>query len=353
MALLILLMSTEKTQRLVLSIIDFLEGAIADGTVKADDKEGLEVAVQCIGEAFGVDPSNANQKERLSIKPAHLQSIFDVYLKTSARATQSRPEESTQSSRSVSSDESKAQAEKHKQTGNQHMSAKSYDKAIESYSQAIGLDGNSPVFFSNRAAAYSSKGEQHLAIADAEQAISLDPTFGKAYHRLGYAHFALGQYEHAKSAFERGLELEPSNQAMKTALENAKTQIGPDSPPIPASRTPPMTSTGAGASMPNLEEMMRGMGGGGGPGTGGGGGGGMPDLAGMMNNPMMRQMAESMMANGGMERLMQNPAVANMMNRVNSGGGMPSMSELMSDPALREAAQSLMSGMGRGGGASG
>jgi len=324
-------MSTEKTQRLVLSIIDFLEGTIADGTVKADDKEGLEVAVQCIGEAFGVDPSNVNQKERLSIKPASLQSIFDVYLKTSARATQSKPEQGPQSSQPGSSNEVKAQAEKHKQTGNQHMSARSYDKAIESYTQAIDLDGSSPVFFSNRAAAYSSKGEQHLAIADAEQAISLDPTFGKAYHRLGYAHFALGQYEHAKSAFESGLELEPNNQSMKTALENAKTQIGPDSPPIPASRTPPMSSTGAGASMPNVEEMMRGMGG------AGGAGGGMPDLAGMMNNPMMRQMAESMMANGGMERLMQNPAVANMMNRVNSGGGMPSMSELMSDPALREA----------------
>jgi DNA-binding ferritin-like protein (Dps family) len=39
-----LIMSTEKTQRLVQSIIEFLEEAIADGTVKSDDKEGLEVA---------------------------------------------------------------------------------------------------------------------------------------------------------------------------------------------------------------------------------------------------------------------------------------------------------------------
>jgi small glutamine-rich tetratricopeptide repeat-containing protein alpha len=88
---------------------------------------------------------------------------------------------------------------------------------------------------------------------------------------------------------------------------------------------------------------------------GGAGAGGMPDLAGMMNNPAMMQMAQQMMANGGMERLMSNPAVANMVNyiesdrcviallilpfqmgRLNSGGDLPSMQELMADPALRD-----------------
>lgn len=34
----------EKQQRLVLSIIDFLNQCISDGTVKADDREGLEIA---------------------------------------------------------------------------------------------------------------------------------------------------------------------------------------------------------------------------------------------------------------------------------------------------------------------
>lgn len=35
---------SEKQQRLVLAIIDFLNQSINDGTVKADDKESLEVA---------------------------------------------------------------------------------------------------------------------------------------------------------------------------------------------------------------------------------------------------------------------------------------------------------------------
>ncbi len=38
----------EKQQRLVLSIIDFLNQSITDGTVKADDKESLEIASRFI-----------------------------------------------------------------------------------------------------------------------------------------------------------------------------------------------------------------------------------------------------------------------------------------------------------------
>ncbi|KAG8905098.1 hypothetical protein FRB99_000699 [Tulasnella sp. 403] len=72
----------DKKQRLVLSILDFLSQSLTDGTIKSDDKEGLEVAIQCIGEAFGVDPEDEQQRERLSIRPATLPSIFDVYLRT-------------------------------------------------------------------------------------------------------------------------------------------------------------------------------------------------------------------------------------------------------------------------------
>ena len=57
--------------------------------------------------------------------------------------------------------------------------------------------------------------------------------------------------------------------------------------------------------MGGLADMLGGMG-------GGGGAGGMPDLASLMQNPMLMQMAQQMAANGGLERLMSNPAVANM-----------------------------------------
>jgi small glutamine-rich tetratricopeptide repeat-containing protein alpha len=135
---------------------------------------------------------------------------------------------------------------------------------------------------------------------------------------------------------------------MKSGLQNSETRIASDgdaAPPreAPSSNSPPGPGAGAGAG--GLADLLGNM--------GGAGGAGMPDIAGMMNNPAMMQMAQQMMANGGLERLMANPAVANMvslhrviclpyltyiptqMGRVNSGGGMPSMDELMSDPDLR------------------
>ncbi|RPD81654.1 TPR-like protein [Lentinus tigrinus ALCF2SS1-7] len=174
-------------QRLVLSIIEFLNQSIKDGTIKEDDRESLEVAIQCIGEAFDVDPNDQAQVDRLSVKPANLLSIFDVFLKTKdklASPSGSAAAAST-SAPAAPSAADKAAAEKLKATGNAHMSAKKYDEAIRSYTQAIALDPTNAVYYSNRAAAYSSKGEHSSAVLDAEKAIEADQSFVKAYHRLG------------------------------------------------------------------------------------------------------------------------------------------------------------------------
>lgn len=43
--------------------------------------------MQCIGEAFGVDASDEEQKKQYSTQPATLLSIFDVYLKTKSKTS--------------------------------------------------------------------------------------------------------------------------------------------------------------------------------------------------------------------------------------------------------------------------
>ncbi|KAJ6626864.1 hypothetical protein B0H10DRAFT_1996939 [Mycena sp. CBHHK59/15] len=340
----------EKQQRLVLSIIDFLNQSVEDGTVKADDKESLEVAIQCIGEAFGVDPSDEQQVARLSVKPATLTTIFDVFIKTREKVG-AGGQSSASASASTSfqpkpiSPEDKARAEKLKQTGNTQMSSKQYDQAIESYTQAIAIDPTSPIYYSNRAAAYSSKGDHLSAVGDAEQAITVDPKFIKAYHRLGHAQYSLADFRAAADAFERGLKLDPTNAGLKSGLENANARIVPDDdddgPPslVPDTGSSPSTlgAGGAPGGMGGMADLLAGLG-------GGAGGGGMPDIASMMNNPQMMAMAQQMATNGGLGNLMQNPAVANMMNRVQSGD-MPSMAEFMSDPTIRNLAQQFGGGM--------
>ena len=100
---------------------------------------------------------------------------------------------------------------------------------------------------------------------------------------------------------------------MKTGLQNSEARIASDGDAAPpreasSSNSPPRAGAGAGG----LAEAMRNLGG------AGAGAGGMPDLASMMNTPAMMQMAQQMMANGGMERLMSNPAVANMVSCIKS-----------------------------------
>ena len=135
-----------------------------------------------------------------------------------------------------------------------------------------------------------------------------------------HAHYSLGDFKQAADAFRRGVDIDPSNSSLKTGLANAEARIVPDDttdemPPLESPATARGAGAGAGAGglpdMGGMADMLRNM---------GGGGGGMPDLASMLNNPGMMQMAQQMMANGGLERMMQNPALANMVRDVGGNG---------------------------------
>jgi len=115
--------------------------------------------------------------------------IFDIFLKTRDRVT---PQASTSAAppapgKPEVTTEAKAKADALKQTGNSQMSKKDYAAAISAYTEAIALDPTNAVYYSNRAAAYSSSGDHQKAVEDAEKAIEVDPKFVKAYSRLGYA----------------------------------------------------------------------------------------------------------------------------------------------------------------------
>ncbi len=129
---------------------------------------------------------------------------------------------------------SAAEAEAHKLTGNAALQAKDFDAAIAAYTQALEASANVPegeaaaprhVYFSNRSAAYLSKGDAAAALQDAEQCIASNPTWPKGFSRKGAALHALKQYDEAQSAYEAGLAVAPEDAALQAGLEDVKKVV--------------------------------------------------------------------------------------------------------------------------------
>lgn len=267
---------TDSSKPLAFAVATWLE---SQGDAK------LKEAASTVSSVFSVDPSSPEDKEKYAKNSPGLQAIFDVFLKTQERmGVASQTNAGSKQEESVS-EADKARAEELKNEGNKYMSAKDYGAALNAYTQAIELHPSSPVFYSNRAAAYSQIGQHDEAISDAKKAAEIDPNFGKAYSRLGHALFASGRFAEAVEAYEKGVEVDPSNKLMKTGLETSKSKLAESGNKDALAATTPQAQTGSGAG------GFPGAGAGGFPGVGAGG---MPDLSSLMNNPMVSQMAQQM-----------------------------------------------------------
>jgi small glutamine-rich tetratricopeptide repeat-containing protein alpha len=224
----------KKSQQLAFAICEFLQSSM--NKVDADSKEGLEVAIQSIEEAFKID---LNEKT-LSIKPNDLQKIFNVFIQTKqASAPTAAP---------IVKDTEKA--EELKKDGNKLLGAKDFEGAVQKYTEAIELDDTNAVYFANRAAAYSQLGDHNLAAADAKQALLVNPDYSKAFSRLGHAEFCLGNYKEAVDAYRKGVEKEPQNANLKQSLAAAEAKMNETSP-IQTGRSGP-----GGGGMPDFGSMM-------------------------------------------------------------------------------------------------
>ena len=282
-----------------------------------------------------------------------LLSIYNVYEKLKGKTTSGSSEgTATQSASSASateqtqaSAEAKAEAEKMKGQGNAAMQQKDYSAAIDLYTKALELVPLNPIYLSNRAAAFSAAQKHELAKNDAEMAVAADPNYSKAWSRLGLAKFALGDAKGSMEAYKQGIDAEgdSASEAMKRGFETAKKRVeeeGGDVDEIDSvgqSKNASAATSSGGPDLAGLASML---------GGGGAGGGGMPDLSQMMQNPMMRQMAQNVMSNPDMlNNIMNNPGLRDMAQRFGGGGGggggggsggMPDIASLMQDPNLAE-----------------
>lgn len=111
-----------------------------------------------------------------------------------------------------------------KESGNAALQEGKFDEAIKCYTEAIALDGNNHVLYSNRSAAYAKAEKYKLALEDAEKTVNLKPDWGKGYSRKGSALAYLGRYDESISAYEKGLQLDPNNAQLKSGLAEVRAQ---------------------------------------------------------------------------------------------------------------------------------
>lgn len=113
-------------------------------------------------------------------------------------------------------------AAEYKAKGDNHLKAKEFDLAIEAYSKAIELNPSDHVFYSNRSAAYLSKGDAQHAFEDGQKCIEVNPSFAKGYSRKGAALHSLKRYKEAMDAYEAGLKIAPDDSGLKSGLAEVK-----------------------------------------------------------------------------------------------------------------------------------
>lgn len=310
----------EGKRTLVYAILKFLQTELKEESITPDIKESLEVASQCLESSY-----------EISVDDEVCRTNFDANLDLLGLAEKSVI-------RQVLSPEEKIKADKHKSEGNELMKAEKFKDALEQYNQAVAIDKSNAVYYCNRAAAHSKLQDYTASIEDCKVALKIDPTYGKAWGRLGLALLSNNQFEESYEAYNKAIQLEPTNDGYKQNLKIVEEKL----------RAAQAGAGGAGAGgFPGMSGM---------PGMPGGAGG-MPDMGnmmGMFQNPQFMNMATQMMADPQMQNVMSN-LVTNMFQggEVGAASGAPGAGPGGLDPAaaMRAAAEAGINPAGLAAGA--
>jgi len=204
------------------------------------------------------------------------------------------------------------------------LQKKNYAEAIKLYTQAIDLVSDNAVYYANRAAAYSQLNDQDNAVKDALKSAEVDPTYAKAYSRLGHAYYCKEDFSKAAEAYKKASELDPSNANIKSALNNCLQRTGSQSV-AESSRSATEPNPFAGAGLPNAD-AFDGM-----------------DFASLMSNPMIRNMTNQFMQSGAMNDVMRDPSkmmdMAKQFMGDNNASDVTPLVSLLNDPEMARLAQ--------------
>ncbi|KAG1703673.1 Small glutamine-rich tetratricopeptide repeat-containing protein alpha [Nymphon striatum] len=274
-------MSRPTEKKLVYSFIKFLQSEIQSASLSADAKESLEVAIQCLESTYAID---GEVKDELEVSSS-LINIFSTAIdttpvsdglnefygriasaergltinddKTKCMVISKTPQKpkchikvgnikikETESFSYLGSlvtsdgkckkeppltEEMKKEAEELKMRGNTAMKTENYAEAVSHYDKAIEIDSSNAVFYSNRqvylAAAHNKLNNHDAAIVDCMKAITIDPTYSKAYGRMGLAFASKNNHVEARNCYQKAVDIDPENASYQGNLKIAEEKL--------------------------------------------------------------------------------------------------------------------------------
>lgn len=106
--------------------------------------------------------------------------------------------------------------------GNAAFSSGDFQTAVDKFKQAIQLDEDNHVLYSNASASLLSLKDYTQALEYAEQCIKKNPAFVKGYTRQGAALLGLERFDEAEAAYGKALELDAGNAAAREGMNMVK-----------------------------------------------------------------------------------------------------------------------------------
>ncbi|KKY24470.1 putative heat shock protein sti1 [Phaeomoniella chlamydospora] len=116
-----------------------------------------------------------------------------------------------------------------KAEGNKAFAAKNFDEAVEKFTQAIAIEPENHVLYSNRSGAYASMKNFNKALEDAIKTTEIKPDWAKGWGRKGAALHGQGSLIEALDAFEEAVKLDPNNAQAKSGLDAVQRAIAAES----------------------------------------------------------------------------------------------------------------------------
>ncbi|PQE22727.1 stress-induced-phospho 1 protein [Rutstroemia sp. NJR-2017a BVV2] len=112
-----------------------------------------------------------------------------------------------------------------KAEGNKAIAEKNFDEAVAKFTEAIAIEPENHILYSNRSAAYASKRDYENSLKDAEKCTELKPDWAKGWGRVAAAKQGTGDLLGAHDAYEEALKLDPNYAVASKGLASVKKAI--------------------------------------------------------------------------------------------------------------------------------